>query len=324
MTGVDLHAHVAPRTVLERMGLLRVDDGGIAVRLGERWQPVPAALLTPEALFQGPESEGIAIRVVSLPPFLLRHDLAPADGLTYSRAMNDGLAEIARRSGGRIRALATVPLQSPEAAAEELRRAVEVLGCDGVEIASNVAGRTDLDDPALDPFWRAAAELKALVLIHPHDVAGAGRMQPYHLRNLVGNPMETALAASRLLFGGVLRRHPDLRILLSHGGGALPWLLGRLDRGFRVRPESRTGGESPADGARRFLYDTVVHSPEILRMLVTWVGISQVVLGTDFPFDMGDPQAVSTVTRAIRDPGARRAILTGNAERLLAPVRPTA
>lgn len=318
MAAIDLHAHLAPRAVLEHLGWLADDGGTLRVRLGETWQSVTPALLDPDALLADSGAEGIGIRVVSLPPFLLRHDLPASEGADYSRAMNDGLAALARAGRGRIRALATVPIQDPAAAAVEVRRAVGELGLAGVVIATNVAGRVDLDYPALEPFWQAADSLGALVFIHPHDVAGAARMNRYHLRNLVGNPLETALAAAALIFGGVLVRHPGLQILLAHGGGALPWLLGRLDHGFQVRAECQGIEGAPSTWARRFLYDTVVFKPEILRVLVDWMGADRVVLGTDFPFDMSDPRPIATVTNAIADGAARRAILEENPVRLLA------
>lgn len=322
-SAVDCHAHLAPRDALARLGWLQVADGQVAVRVGDRWQPVPRALVEPDMLADDGAARGIAVRVVSLPPFLLRHDLPPADGAAYSRAMNNGLAALAQAAGGRLRALATVPMQDPAAAAAELRRAREDLGCDGVTIAASVAGRLELDDPALEPFWEVCERVRVLVFVHPHDVAGAGRMQRYHLRNLVGNPTETALGAAYLIFGGVLDRHPGLVVLLAHGGGALPWLVGRLDRGVDVRPECRGMVTPPSQQARRFLYDTVVFSPQILRALVAWVGPAQVVLGTDAPFDMSDPHPVTTVMQALSDVGARRAVLEGNAARLLAFPGPT-
>jgi aminocarboxymuconate-semialdehyde decarboxylase len=146
-------------------------------------------------------------------------------------------------------------------------------------------------------------------------------MRRYHLRNLIGNPAETALGAAHLIFGGVLDRHPGLVVLLAHGGGALPWVLGRLDRGFDVRPECRGSAAAPSRQARRFLYDTVVFSPQVLRALVEWVGPARVVLGTDAPFDMSDPHPVTTVAQALGDADARHAVLAGNAARLLASVR---
>ncbi len=317
---VDLHAHLAPRAAIEPLGWL-VDDGTtLRLRTGETWQALPRALVDLDTLLADADATGIRMRVVSLPPFLLRHDLPPVDGTAYSRAMNDGLAAVAAASGGRAGFLATVPLQDPEAAAEELRRAVIDLGAAGAVIATNVAGRVELDDASLAPFWESAASLGALVFIHPHDVAGAGRMSRYHLRNLVGNPLETALAGAALIFGGVLDRHPDLRILLSHGGGALPWLLGRLDHGYQVRPECRGIDRPPSEWARRFLYDTIVFRPSILHALIEWMGADRVVLGTDFPFDMGDSRPVAAVGEAVKDSNQRQAVLEGNAARLLARV----
>jgi len=325
MSAIDLHAHLAPRAVLERLGWLTDDGHTVRLRMGDAWQAVTPALVDPIALLADADRTGISVRAPSLPPFLLRHDLSAAEGTAYSRAMNDGLTAIAAAHGGRLLPLATVPLQDPAAAVEELRRAVTDLGLAGVEIATNVGGRGNLDDPALEPFWDAAEALGALVFIHPHDVAGSGTMQSYHLRNLVGNPLETALAGARLVFGGVLARHPALQVLLAHGGGALPWLLGRLDQGFRVRPECRGIDSPPSAWARRFFYDTVVFNTEILRALVAWMGADQVVLGTDFPFDMGDARPVASVTEAVTDADRRRAILERNPLRLLArvPAAPT-
>jgi len=299
------------------MGWLDRGGGSVRMRVAGHWQAVPPALVDPDAFIAATDAAGIAVRASSLPPFLLRHDLPEAQGLEYSRAMNDGLAAVSGYLGGRVRMLATVPLQAPVAAAEELRRAMGDLGLVGVGIATSVAGERDLDHPSLAPFWQAADALGALVFIHPHDVAGAGRMQAYHLRNLVGNPLETSLAGARLIFGGVLAAYPGARILLAHGGGALPWLAGRLDRGYWVRPECRTAPDPPSALAARLFYDTVLFDPSRVRALVDWIGASQVVLGTDFPFDMGDPDAVRTVTAALSDSRHRRAVLEENAVRLL-------
>ncbi len=320
MNAVDLHAHLAPRGLLERRGWLAEDGGAIRVRVGDSWLPVTRGLLDPAALLADADAAGITTRVVSLPPFLLRHDLSAPDGAAYSRAMNDGLAAMAADAGDRIRMLATVPLQDPVAAADELRRTCTELGSSGAVIATNVAGRVNLDDAALEPFWNAADALGALIFVHPHDVAGAVRMPRYHLRNLVGNPLETALAAASLIFGGVLARHPRMQILLSHGGGALPWILGRLDHGFRVRPECQEIDGAPSSWARRFFYDTVVFAPDTLTTLVDWMGIDRIVLGTDYPFDMSDSRPLATVARAVAAADRREAILEGNARRVLARV----
>lgn len=318
MAGIDLHAHFVPVDALRAAGWATGEGGAPRVRTGTGWQVVPPSLLDPAAVVSGARAANLAVRVCGLPPFLLRHDLPVDDGIAYSRAMNNGMAAAAASMGDCVRMLATVPLQAPQDAAEELRRAAWDLGFVGVEIATNVAGTIELDDPALELFWSSVETLGMFVLIHPHDVAGADRMQAYHLRNLVGNPFETTLAASRLIFGGVLSRHPGLTAVLSHGGGAVPWLAGRLEQGFRVRPECRTLDSPPSAWLRRFMYDTVLFEPNTVRALVDWVGADRVVLGTDYPFDMGDTDPVATVAEALADRQARAAVLAGNAARLLA------
>jgi aminocarboxymuconate-semialdehyde decarboxylase len=297
---------------------LAPDDRQWRIRLDDHWQAVEPALCDADALLADADRAGIAVRVISLPPFLLRHDLDPADGVAYSRAMNEGLRAVAASSPDRLRVFGTVPLQTPADAADELKRVTLEFGFAGVEIATNVASRMELDAQELEPFWTAAASLGSIVLIHPHDVRGAERLQGYHLRNLVGNPLETAVAAARLVFGGVLARHPALGIVLSHGGGAFPWLLGRLDRGFAVRPECRTIEARPSEWARRFLYDSVLLDGRMLAALVQWVGHDRVVVGTDFPFDMGDPDPVGAVRAAVPGTPAQQAILRENAAALLA------
>jgi aminocarboxymuconate-semialdehyde decarboxylase len=192
---------------------------------------------------------------------------------------------------------ATLPLQDVAAALLEFEHAAGALGLRGVTILTHIAGM-ELDDALLDPFWARAEQLRLPILVHPHQPAGAARMGDYYLRNLVGNPVETALAGARLLFGGVLERFPALAIILSHGGGALPGIAGRLAHGDRVRSETRVHTAAPLDGLRRLYYDTIVFDAQLLRSLVAQVGASQVVLGTDYPFDMGEETPVEFVRGA--------------------------
>ena len=183
-------------------------------------------------------------------------------------------------------------------------------------IDTHVGGRA-LADAALDPFWRAAMELGVPVILHPFALEEVERFGAYYLHNLVGYPFETTLAAAGLIFAGTLDRMPELTIVLVHGGGFLPYQLGRFDRGHRARPEARAGGAGPASGyARRFYYDTITHSARSLCFLCDVVGADRLLLGSDFPFGLGDPEPVAAVRRAGLGEANERAALGENAVRL--------
>jgi aminocarboxymuconate-semialdehyde decarboxylase len=188
----------------------------------------------------------------------------------------------------------------------------------GVEVAASVRG-TYLGDDRFGPFWEAAEAGGALVFIHPTTVGfDAPAFREYYLWNSVGNPLETTVTAAHMTMAGVLERHPGLRVLLAHGGGALLTLAGRLSHAYACQSQARSRlREPPAEGLGRFHYDTVVHDVELLRALVDRVGAERVVLGSDYPFDMGDPHPVETVRACGFDPEQEAAILGGNASRLL-------
>lgn len=190
----------------------------------------------------------------------------------------------------RFRAMATVPLQSPDAAANELEYAVSELGMVGVELATTIAG-ADLAGADLDLFWSAAARLKALVLLHPVDPLAGIDLTSHFLHNIIGRPAETTIAIARLLLSGVLTRHPDLNICLVHGGGFLPYQIGRMQRGWEIKPAivATELASQPLDALRTLYFDTVLDEPMALRYLIDLVGAERVLLGTDFPFEMGDP-----------------------------------
>jgi aminocarboxymuconate-semialdehyde decarboxylase len=212
--------------------------------------------------------------------------------------------------------LAAVPLQDPQLAADELRFAVERLGLRGAMIDPNALGRP-LGDRAFDPFWRAAADLGAPVILHPFLLEAVERFGRHYLHNLVGYPFETTLAAASLILGGTLDRFPALDVVLVHGGGFLPYHIGRFDRGHAGRDEVRADGAGrPSGYVRRFHYDTLVQFPRALAYLVDVVGADRVLLGSDHPFWMGDPQPRAVVSEAGLGADARRLILGDNAARL--------
>lgn len=319
---VDWHAHYIPLDTARQvagvpLAFERRPDGAYGFVAGGATRVFGPGLFDLERQRAALRDAGLERRALSVPPFCLQYELPPEAGRRWARALNDGLAAAARAHPDRFVGLATLPLQDPPAALDELERAVGDLGLVGAEIATNING-VELDDPALEPFWARAAALRLPVLIHPHYIVGAGRMGGYYLVNLVGNPVETALAGARLLFGGVLERHPDLRVILAHGGGALPYLLGRLDHGDRVRPETRARAAAPLDGLRRLYYDSIVFDARALRYLVETVGAAQVVLGTDYPFDMGEEAPTAFVEGAGLAPDDARTILH-DGDRLLPP-----
>ncbi len=304
---IDAHAHQVPPDLRdriaadgERLGVRLHPDGRVEFASGEVSRPIHPGLFAPQP------PAGCDLQIVSPWVDMFGYGLDAERGAAWARLLNTGMA-------GRP-ALATVPLQDGRAAAAELHRTLGH-GFLGVEIGTNVRGR-ELSDPSLEPFWAACAEARAAVFFHPAYTIPTPRVASYYLHNLVANPLDTTLAAAQLIFGGVLDRHPDLIMILAHGGGYWPYQFGRFDRGHAVRPECRGAAQAPRAYLRAFYYDTVVHSAEALRYLTDLVGADRVLLGTDSPFDMGDPEPLATLDGAGVSPSERQAIAHGNAAAL--------
>ena len=317
---IDMHSHFFPLDALRAATALSLDvrdegNGSHTVHVGHVSLDIDHDLIDLDRQRAAMRRQKLDRRTLMPPPYTILYELAADDGLAWSRLLNDGTSAAARSDPASFVGFATVPLQDPAAAVDELHRAIGDLGLEGVEILSNIDG-AGLDDPALEPFWTAVEQLRVPMLIHPNNVLGVDRLGPFYLRNLLGNPTETAQAGARLLFSGVMDRHPAIKIILSHGGGTLPHLMGRLQHGFDVRPECRTFSDDPIARMNRFYYDTVVFNPLILRHVIEIVGIEQVVLGTDFPFDMGETNPVDFVSYAGLGDDARDTILSAG-ERLL-------
>ena len=243
-------------------------------------------------------------------------DAPPGDAQLVCSVQNEALARLVA-AHPRLSAVGAVPLQDPELAARELP-GLAAAGLAGVEIPSSVAGRYLGDDHFL-PFWEAAAGTGALVFIHPTTRGfGIEALDGYYLWNSAGNPLETAVTAAHIAVAGVLERFPRLRVLLAHGGGALPVLRGRLRRAYAVRPEAAARSvRGPDWSLRRFYYDSVTHDAALLADLVGYAGAEQILLGSDQPFDMGSDDCVAEVRTLGLDEG-EELILGGNAGRLLA------
>jgi aminocarboxymuconate-semialdehyde decarboxylase len=320
---VDLHFHYTPawfvdelrgenpwgKSIIERGDSQYIRFGGLDLPASPEHWDVDRILARMDAL-------QIDLAAVSPSP-LLFHSQWPAEPVArLHRRVNESMHELRRAHPSRFAPLGTVPLQDPALAVAELERCME-LGLSGVEIETQIGGR-NLDDALLLPFFVRAAELGALIFLHPFAVLGGDRLRSFYLSNLIGNPTETAVAVASLIFGGVLDRCPDLEIVCAHGGGATPALCGRWDHGARVRPELEHLGCMPSEALRRFHFDSLTHSPSALELLVRTVGADRVVLGSDYPWDMGDVAAVEHVEGApFLTERERRMILGENALRLL-------
>jgi aminocarboxymuconate-semialdehyde decarboxylase len=314
---IDAHAHViVPEVLREAWGpRVRWEDGAQIVELGGRAiRSAVRDFVSIDAILAAQDEAGIDHVVLCPWVNLLGYDADPAEALERCRIQNAGLAAL---RSDRVSVLGTVPLHAPELAAAELPSLVAT-GFAGVEIAASVNG-VPLGDDRLAPFWTAAEATGALVFIHPTTRGSTGPgFDDHYLRNLVGNPMETTVAAAHLVLSGMLERHPGLRVILAHGGGAVLALRGRLHHGWAHLAAAGTRlSEPPATSLRRFYYDTVVFEPQVLRELVAFAGADRVLLGSDYPFDMADARPAESVAAAGLDPDDERAILGGNAARLL-------
>jgi aminocarboxymuconate-semialdehyde decarboxylase len=322
---VDVHVHyVSPgafdtvRRRPEAYGVRLLPGDGVRLQVGGEppTRPLLPALYSLDLHAKFFAQAGIDTAVFGPLMDIAGYSLPPAQGAAWSRLQNEALAGALREAPGAHHGLATVPLQDPATAAAELTYAVRELGLRGAMVDPNALGRP-LGDGMFDPFWRAAADLAAPVVLHPFLLEAVERFGRHYLHNLVGYPFETTLAAASLILGGTLDRFPGLSVVLVHGGGFLPYHIGRFDRAHETRPEARVDDAGlPSRYLRRFLYDTLVQRSDALRYLVQLVGHDRVLLGSDHPFWMGDPDPLRVVREADLDPATRAAIFGENAARL--------
>ena len=324
---IDIHAHFCPRDCFDA-----VDNAGrhygptivtnekgqeeVVVR-GISSGPIARQMWDPETRIKDMDATGVSIQVLSAVPSLLYYDLEPEACLWFSCRQNDGISQVVKEYPARFLGLATVPLQETDIALAELDRAINKLGLHGVEMLSNINGR-DLDAPELMPFYKEVEALGVPVFIHPWGVAGSERMKKYYLANLIGNPLDTTLAAAHIIFGGVLERFPGLKFCLAHAGGYLPYIRGRWEHGYQVRPECKVViKQPPSYYLPLFYFEIVTHYLPALEYLVTSVGADKVMLGTDYPYDMAESQPVLRIESlaSISEEDKQR-ILGGNAARL--------
>ncbi len=292
---IDTHHHIIPEPVIQR---IRTGDprfeAEIQVRNGQEWivhrqgyaYPLFDKFYDSGAKLRDMKAANLDMVILSPAPPMFCYWLDASTANDIARLVNDGTAEMAARHPSSFKAMATVPMQEPKLAIKELQRVKEQYGMQAVELGTSIEG-VNLDDPSFLPFFEAAESLGCTLFLHPYYVGDKSGLSRYYFTNLIGNPLDTAVAASSLIFGGVLDRFPRLKIMLAHGGGYFPYQIGRLNKGYEERRESRTCQEQPSHYLNRFYYDTLTFHAKSLEFLVELVGDRNVVLGSDYPFDMG-------------------------------------
>jgi aminocarboxymuconate-semialdehyde decarboxylase len=326
---VDFHCHIFVPSIERHVASLpekaaevqqlAVTSGAASAAFNQRVMlPIAAPKLTTLATrLQDMDAMGVDLQVVSATAtqyyYWADHDLASI----LVKEQNEAIAATCTKHPDRLTGLGNVSLQHPELAAAQLQYLVRDLGLKGAVISSSVNG-TSLGAPSLAPFWKKAHELECVVFIHPFGTTMGTRLDQYYLSNLVGQPLETAIALSELIFSGTLDQCGKAKIVAAHGGGYLPTYIGRSDHGFKVRPEAAGCAKAPHQYLKDIWFDTVVYDGLALRHLIDRVGVSQVVMGTDYPFDMGDyaqHELISSIASLTEIERAK--LLGGNALRLL-------
>jgi aminocarboxymuconate-semialdehyde decarboxylase len=331
---VDVHAHYVPPQLIQALGTRGGDLGVRLVRsaaeppalhfdYGFKVRPFFPRLIEPVAERRAwLDRQGISLQVVGTWPDIFGYGLAGDACIAWHRLLNDTLAEWCAGEADRFAWIASVPLIRVEAAAQELERACGLGAC-GAIISSNIEG-TNLGEVALDPFWRQAEALGVPILIHPVLAGPAPRAARFALAQVVQYTFDTTLGVGSVLMAGVLDRFPRLQLILSHGGGALPYLMGRFDIMHQRMDRAAQGDvalEPPSAYAGRMIYDSIVHAPGPLRFLIDQVGLENVVLGTDYSFPPAEMEPLAALRAAGLAPAQIEAIAEDNPRRVFSRLR---
>jgi aminocarboxymuconate-semialdehyde decarboxylase len=324
---IDLHAHYFPEAYLRlvesdgsRDGMMftRGVNGGFQFSSSRIYLAAPAESgASLDARLRVMDQRGVDMQVLSLTSPMVSW-ASPELGLRLSRAFNDGASAACGAYPKRFLFAAALPIQAPELAIEELDRASQLPGMRAVYFPTSFGGNKELDNKSLWPIYAQCEQRGWPVLLHPSETVGRDRTAPYWgLENLAGNPYDTGLAAAHLIFGGVLDAFPKLMVVLPHAGGTLPALIGRWDHGVEQRPELKDFKKPASSYLRRFYFDIIAHNDQILTNLIHMVGADRVVLGSDFPFNMGLDEPVKVIERLKISAKEKDLILSGNAVAML-------
>ncbi|HWO41918.1 MAG TPA: amidohydrolase family protein [Candidatus Eisenbacteria bacterium] len=327
-TAIDIHHHYVPAELLEEA---RRHGRSLGVELtesqtGEKalsFAGAPPFVLHPdlpavEARLAMMQDCKLARAALEAHTATLGYQLTGEQGESWCRLYNEGIRALIKRHPERFTGIAAVPLQDPPRAAQVLEHAIRDLGLRGGYIGSNVNGKY-YNTHDFDPFWRKAEELDALIVMHPEDVAGAERMGPYGLKLICGNPADSALSLGFMTYSGIFDRFPNLKLCVLHGGGFFPYHLGRFDQGWHVRSGARAAqAQKPPSGyLKNLYYDNMIYRVDTLDYLRRLAGADHIMVGTDYPYSLGDWKAVDKIEALDCPDAEKRLMLDGNAKRLL-------
>lgn len=301
---IDIHSHVIPDRFVEQITrspdalAARVEGEGDTRKVIHEQgyvYPLFPEFYDPMAKLESMDRKGIDISVISPAPPMFYYWASVEVALQAAQLVNDGVADMVAARPDRLRGMATVPMQHPDAAIAEMERVVREYGFKAIEIGTSIEG-AQLSEQHFRPVLRRAQDLGLFVFAHPYYVGAKSGLEPYYLTNLIGNPLDTTVMVAHLMYSGVLDELPELKICLAHGGGFTPYQLGRLEHGYKVRSEAHEySRHSPRQLLRRFYFDSLVFEPQALRYLIDLVGADRVCIGTDAPFDMGDEHPDQTI-----------------------------
>ncbi len=324
MLKIDVHTHILPKDIpawKERFGyggFISLDHyKPCCARMvrddGKQFRDVEENCWDPATRIEEMDGFGIGIQVLSTVPVMFSYLAKPADGAEVSKFLNDHIAEIVSEFPLRFIGLGTVPLQDTSHAILELERCKQI-GFAGVQIGTNV-NQLNLGEPQFFDFFKACEELGMAVFVHPWEMMGEADMQKYWLPWLVGMPAETSRAICSLIFSGVLERCQDLRICFAHGGGSFPATIGRIEHGFNVRPDlcAVDNPHSPRKYFDRIYFDSLVHEPAMLDHLISLAGADHVMLGSDYPFPLGELEPGELIESMAYDVNVKERLLSGSA-----------
>jgi aminocarboxymuconate-semialdehyde decarboxylase len=303
MSNVDLHSHVIPPTIIDtirrdpqRFGIkIEERDGKLYFeRRGNKSELLPA-FYDVDAKIESMNRMQLDISAISVAPPTFFYGLSAELGLAAARLSNDGIAQMVAKYPARLRGMATLPMQDSDAAITELERIVREHHFKAVELGTSIDGKP-LADPKYRPVLKTIEQLGCFVFAHPYTCVAKGGMDGYQLNNLIGYPLDTTIMVAHLMFSGALDELKQLRILLAHGGGYVPYQIGRFAHGHKTRPEVSVNSKtSPTDLLRRFYFDALTHDAQATRHLINKVGADHVVIGTDNPFDMGPEYPIAAI-----------------------------